>query len=148
MIADSLSQELAGSPSSRRGARRDGVFLLYQRDVTGMALEDLIANYRRSEGREPDLYALMLAEGVAVEHEAIDREIEAAAIDWSVDRLAPLERNILRVAVFEIRYVDEVPTPVAIDEAVRIAKQFCQQEAAGLVNGVLAAVARTGEESP
>ena len=60
---------------------------------------------------------------------------------WSVDRIAPLERNILRVAIHEMSSREDIPAAVAIDEVVETAKRYCQADAAGFVNGVLGSVA-------
>lgn len=147
MITEKVPEDVTGSPSSRRTARRAAVFLLYQRDITDMDLEELIENAERSEGILDDFTSL-LAEGVAATQDDLDVLIGKASIDWTIDRIAPLERNILRVAAFELHEVDEVPDAVAIDEAVRLAKRYCQPEAASLVNGILGRIAReTGASS-
>lgn len=141
MITEQVPEDLTGSPSSRRSARRAAVFLLYQRDITGMDLEQVIDNAERSDGLLDD-FTVLLAEGVAATLDDLDALIGAASISWTVDRIAPLERNILRVAAFELHEVDEVPDAVAIDEAVRLAKRYCQPEAASLVNGILGRIAK------
>ena len=117
----------------RSDQRRDAVFASYQRDVTGRPLEELIAESRPLT-RE-------IAEGVDHFREELDDEIEAHATGWSVDRLAPLDLNVLRVALFEIEHTD-VPAEVAIDEAVEIAKEYCGADAPGFINGVLGAIVR------
>ena len=72
----------------------------------------------------------------------LDESIARHATGWSLDRIAPLERNILRVAVHEMRSRPDVPTEVAIDEAIEAAKELCSADAPGFVNGVLGAVQR------
>lgn len=124
----------------RRAARRQAVILLYQHDVTGLSLEELEANAGR-EGTPLDPFARALIEGVSVDTESLDTLITAAAQGWTAERLAPLERNILRVAVHEILDWTDIPTPVSINEAVDLAKRYCQTEAPGLVNGILARIA-------
>jgi transcription antitermination protein NusB len=121
----------------RSDQRRDAVFALYQRDVTGRPLDQLIADARP--------FTRELAEGVDRSREQLDREIAAHAKGWTLDRIAPLERNVMRVALFEIEQRDDVPTEVAIDEAVELAKEYCGTDAPGFVNGVLGAVARERE---
>ena len=64
---------------------------------------------------------------------------------WSLERIAPLDRNVIRVALYEIAYRDDVPTEVAIDEAVELAKEYCGADAPGFVNGVLGAAVRERE---
>jgi len=117
----------------RSDQRRDAVFLSYQRDVTGRPLEELVADSRPLT-RE-------IAEGVDRHREELDDEIEAHAKGWAVDRLAPLDLNVMRVALYEIEHT-EVPVEVAIDEAVEIAKEYCGADAPGFINGILGAIAR------
>lgn len=120
--------------SGRRAARRTALFLLYQWDLTGQPLAALY------EG-EIDAFSRELAEGVAGEAEELDRTIDAASDSWTSDRLGVLERNVLRIGVFELVH-DTVPVEVAISEAVNLAKRYASDEAAKLVNGVLGGVAR------
>jgi len=136
MIAEPVSEDAAHTGQSRRSARRQAVILLYQRDVTELALPELIANVERG-GTVVSAFTRSLLEGVDAHRDELDGLIGGAAIGWTVDRLAPLERNILRVAALELRHSDDIPDAVAIDEAVRLAKRYCQPEAASLVNGIL-----------
>jgi transcription antitermination protein NusB len=120
----------------RSDQRRDAVFANYQRDVTGRALEELIADARPLT-RE-------LAVGVDEEREELDEVIAAHAKGWTVDRIAPLDLNVMRVALYEIEH-DLVPFEVAIDEAVEIAKKYCGADAPKFVNGILGAIVRERE---
>ena len=117
----------------RSDQRREAVFASYQRDVTGRPLEELVADSRPLT-RE-------LAEGVDSHREELDDEIAAHSKGWAVERLAPLDLNVMRVALYEIEYTD-VPHEVAIDEAVEIAKEYCGADAPGFVNGILGAIVR------
>ena len=121
----------------RSDQRRDAVFALYQRDVTGRPLDQLLA------GARP--FTRELADGVERNREQLDSEIARHAKGWALERIAPLERNVMRVALFEIEQRDDVPVEVAIDEAVELAKEYCGTDAPGFVNGVLGAVARERE---
>jgi N utilization substance protein B len=111
------------------------VVALYQADVTGRPAPDLVERSATPFTRE-------LVDGVEAERGALDESIARHATGWSLDRIAPLERNILRVAVHELRNRPDVPTEVAIDEAVEAAKELCSADAPGFVNGVLGAVQR------
>jgi N utilization substance protein B len=122
---------------SRRASRRTAFFLLYQWDVTGQPLASLY------EG-EVDEFALETAEAVAAQVDELDERITAAAEGWTADRLGAVERNILRVAVYELDK-GEVPLEVAIDEAVTLAKRYATDEAGRLVNGILGRIARGSE---
>jgi transcription antitermination protein NusB len=120
--------------AGRRAARRTALFLLYQWDVTGRPLTSLY------EG-EVDEYARTTAEAVAARAPELDRRIDEAATDWSVDRLGAIERNVLRIAIHELE-TEEVPVEVAIDEAVTLAKRYASEDAGRLVNGILGRIAR------
>lgn len=122
----------------RSEQRRDAVFASYQRDVTDRPLEELIADARPLT-RE-------LAQGVDSHREELDEEIAAHAKGWSVDRIAPLDLNVMRVALYEIEFTD-TPAEVAIDEAIEIAKEYCGAEAPKFINGILGAVVREREPS-
>ena len=117
----------------RSDQRRDAVFASYQRDVTGRPLAELIADARPLT-RE-------LAEGVDAEREELDETIAEYAKGWTVDRIAPLDLNVLRVALFEIEE-GETPYEVAIDEAVNIAKEYCGADAPKFITGILGAIVR------
>jgi transcription antitermination protein NusB len=120
----------------RSDQRRDAVFASYQRDVTGRPLEELLAEARPLT-RE-------LAEGVDEHREELDETIERHAKGWTVDRIAPLDLNVLRVALYEIEE-GRVPLEVAIDEAVEIAKEYCGSDSPKFINGILGAIVRERE---
>lgn len=122
----------------RTDQRRDAVFALYQHEVTGRPAAELLA------GAKP--FTRELVEGVGEHREELDREIAAHARGWSLQRIAPLEGSIMRVAMYEMRHREDVPTEVALDEAVALAKRYCGKDAPGFVNGVLGAAARAGAQ--
>jgi transcription antitermination protein NusB len=124
--------------TGRRAGRRQALFLLYQWDLTGQPLASLF------EG-EPDEFATSLAEAVAARAEELDRRITSASDEWPADRLGTLERNVLRIGVYELEE-GSVPPEVAINEAVVLAKRYASEDAARLVNGILGTIAR--EEAP
>ena len=116
----------------RTDERRAATFASYQRDVTGEA----------KPGEELPRFARELAAGVEEHREELDRLISEHAVGWDVERIAPLERAILRTALYEIIYRPDVPDEVAIDEAIETAKELCGTDAPAFVNGVLGAVHR------
>ncbi len=122
------------------------VFALYQHDLTGQSLGQML-------GAEASLFARALAHAAADRAEELDEVIDRHAHGWSVGRLQPLERSIMRVALIEILHPDAVPGETqippegAIEEAVESAKVFCGSEAPGFVNGVLGAVLREVREN-
>jgi N utilization substance protein B len=119
----------------RTEQRRAAVVALYQSDVTGRPAPELVERSATPFTRE-------LVEGVEAERGSLDEAIAKHASGWSLDRIAPLERNILRVALHEMRSREDVPVEVAIDEAVEAAKELCGADAPGFINGVLGAVQR------
>lgn len=127
--------------SRRTDQRRDAVFALYQHDLTGRELEELFE-------RSASTFTRALAYAVADYAEELDALIERYARNWSVDRIAPLDKAIMRVALLEIVHPDAAPgdAPIppegAIDEAVELAKEYCGADTPGFVNGILAAVLR------
>ena len=116
----------------RSDQRRAAVFALYQRDVTGRTLDEQLAEAKQ--------FTRELAEGTDAELEALDAEIARLSRGWDLDRIAALERSIMRVALHEMR--TGVPVEVAIDEAVNLAKEYCGADAPGFVNGILGSAAR------
>jgi transcription antitermination protein NusB len=126
---------------SRKQARRDAVFLLYQTEVTDLPMVDLVKGQKLREGYAPDEFTVKAVAGVLRDRDALDAELEAHSRGWPLDRVAPLERSILRLALWEIRE-DVSPPEVAIDEAVRLAKRYSTDEAGSFVNGVLGGILR------
>jgi N utilization substance protein B len=122
---------------SRKAGRRTALFLLYQWDLTGQPLG---TSY---EG-EIDEFARGLAEAVAEHAAVLDERISAVSGDWPAKQLGTLERNILRIGVYELEQ-GTVPVEVAIDEAVSLAKRYASEDAGRLVNGVLGTIARKAE---
>jgi N utilization substance protein B len=117
----------------RTDQRRDAVFAGYQREVTARPLGDLL------EGAKP--FTRELAEGVEANRAELDQLISRHSKGWALERIAPLERSIMRVALYETLHRDDVPVEVAIDEAVELAKEYCGADAPGFVNGILGAAA-------
>ncbi len=119
----------------RTDQRRAATVALYQADLTDRPAPGLVDVAARPFTRE-------LVDGVERHREELDVLIERYAEDWTLDRIAPLERSILRVALHELLHRPDVPAEVAIDEAVEAAKELCGAQAPGFVNGILGAVQR------
>ncbi len=125
----------------RTEQRRAAVWALYQSDLLSRPLEETFAREVHSFTRE-------LADLVRSHQPELDELISGYATGWSLQRIAPLERSILRVGLTELLYAAQLPGEVAIppegaiDEAVETAKQFCGADAPGFVNGILGAVLR------
>jgi transcription antitermination protein NusB len=119
---------------SRRQARRQALFLLYQWDLSGQQIGSQYAG-------EIDPWARAMAEGVAERAAELDGRITEAAERWTADRLGAVERSALRVAVHELE-TREVPAEVAINEAVAFTKRYASEDGARLVNGILGRIQR------
>ena len=130
----------------RSEQRRAAVFALYQHDLTGRALDDLFE-------RDAAPFTRALAHATSDNAGELDELITQNARGWALDRIAPLERAILRTALLEMLHPDlmegdhQIPAEGAIDEAVETAKAFCGADAPGFVNGVLAAILRSVREN-
>jgi len=118
------------------------MIILYQSDLTGGALGELFTNLEREEGHDIDAFTREEVAGVLTRCGAIDSIIDENAKGWPAHRMAALERNILRMAIYEISSCEDIPTEVSIDEAVQLTKRFCSAEAAALINGILGQVAK------
>ena len=115
----------------RSDQRRDAVFALYQHEVTGRPLDELLADAKP--------FSVELAQAVTEHRPELDELISKHSKGWALERIAPLERSILRTALYEALHEDDVPAEVAIDEAVELAKEYCGTDAPGFVNGILGA---------
>jgi N utilization substance protein B len=130
----------------RADQRRAAVIAVYQHDLTGRPLAETL-------GPHASLFARALAHAAVDRAEELDAVIDRHAHGWSVQRIQPLERSIMRVALIEMLHPDvapgdePIPPEGAIEEAVETAKTFCGSEAPGFVNGVLAAVLREVREN-
>lgn len=133
----------------RRISREATLQFLYQEDFTitadqsfGYDLEerfDLFCTLFQVN-KKARTYALTLLKGISSSLEEVDAEITKAARNWRLPRIAATDRNLLRIAVYEIIYCDKVPAQVAINEVVEIAKKFAGEESPKFINGVLDAV--------
>ena len=127
--------------TGRREARRVAIDVLYRCDLTGSDPADMIRDWREA-GREVSPFAEGLVRGVTVHLPEIDGLLEQHAEDWTVARMAALDRTILRVAVYELLHGGDVPPSVAISEAVEAASELSADEARRFVNGILGRIAR------
>jgi N utilization substance protein B len=131
----------------RSDQRRDAVFALYQAELTGRGLEQVF-------DRDASIFTRALAYAAQDRGDELDVLIAKHAKNWSLDRIAPLERAIMRIALLEMIHPDAAPAdaPIppegAIDEAVELAKTYSGADAPGFVNGILAAVHREMGQNP
>lgn len=127
---------IARAPS-RRASRKRALDLLYQADLTGRPPAILLAAALREEPWD-DPFAESLVRGVAEHREDLDAELGAHATGWTVDRMPIVDRNLLRLGLFELRHLDDIPDAVAISEAVALAEELSTDASGRFVNGLLA----------
>ncbi len=123
---------------SRREARERVLSLLYEAEAKGLEPAALL----RELPVPPSPFVAALVEGVSREQAAIDEVISRHAIDWSLDRMPVIDRNVLRLAAYELLWQPDIPVAAVISEAVELAKLYSTEESGRFVNGVLSNVAR------
>ncbi|MDE0545545.1 transcription antitermination factor NusB [Microbacterium sp. C7(2022)] len=134
--------------SARTKARKRALDILFQADVRGEDIAVMLASEAKRAATEPAreaswLYARDIVDGVIDNRDAIDEQITTFSKDWTLARMPAVDRAVLRIGVWEILFNDEVPTAVAIDEAVELAKEFSTDDSGAFVHGVLARIARS-----
>jgi N utilization substance protein B len=126
---------------SRKQARRDALFVLYQREVTGEPVYVLLNKLRDREGYAADPFTAYAATGVTADLAELDETLQRLSRDWPLSRMAPIERSALRLGLFELRQ-GVTPPEVVVDEAVRLVRRYASDEGGAFVNGILGAVLR------
>lgn len=126
----------------RRRARECALQMLYQIDQTGIAPEDLFPQFWVGQPAHDEVrnFAERLVLGVSEHRDEMDGLITGSADHWRIDRMAVVDRNVLRMALFEMVRERGTPAVVVIDEAIEVAKKYGSQESGGFINGILDAV--------
>jgi N utilization substance protein B len=123
---------------ARSKARKRALDILYESELRGRPRLTTLAERVAAADPPVNPYTIRLVEGVEEHAERIDELLDTYAEGWSLERMAPVDRNILRIGAFELLYADDVPDPVAISEAVRLAREYGGKESPAFVNGLLA----------
>jgi N utilization substance protein B len=124
----------------RRRAREYALQLLFQLNLTGDELNDgLLNEFWESSDEEPDIkeFTLDIVRGTIKHLEEIDTVIKEAAEHWSIDRMAVVDRNILRASTYELLHRPDIPSSVTINEAIEVSKKFSSEDSASFINGIL-----------
>jgi transcription antitermination protein NusB len=127
----------------RRTKARECAFqILYQWQVGGEPIGHVLESFWRVRSGTPEARAMAerLARGTAARADALDADIAEAATNWRIERIAPIDRTILRLGAYELAEEDDTPSAVVLDEAVELAKRFGEEDSAAFVNGVLDAI--------
>ena len=127
------------NPTIRRRARERAVQFLYAIHLTKNDVDESLESFWEMTPAKPGVqkYAEQVIRGVCGNAESLDEQITDALDNWSPDRVGHVERAVIRIALYEIIYVDDVPPPVAINEAIEVVKRFGADDAPRFVNGVL-----------
>ncbi|WP_191844197.1 transcription antitermination factor NusB [Catellatospora chokoriensis] len=129
---------------ARRKARKRALDVLYEADLRDLPVRTVLAAYlERMESPRPEHlpYAISLAEGVNEHLDTIDETIATFAEGWTIDRMPVVDRNLARIAVYELLFVPEIDDPVAITEAVELAKELSTDDSPRFLNGLLGRIA-------
>jgi transcription antitermination protein NusB len=126
--------------AARTKARKRALDVLYESELRGVELGATLPDRLAAADRPVNPYTVMLVEGVARHQARIDEILDTHAEGWSLSRMPTVDRNLLRIATYEILYVDDVPDAVAVSEAVELAADLSTDESSGFVNGLLARV--------
>ncbi|NMM95807.1 nitrogen utilization protein B [Bifidobacterium sp. DSM 109960] len=134
---------------ARSTARKRALNTLYEADEKGQDILSLLEERIAVPGAQTPLpeYAIEIVRGVAEHRHDIDATLDEHSTGWKISRMGVVDRNILRIAAWEIMYNDEVPDKVAIDEALGLAKSLCDDESPAFIHGLLSAVC-TAREKP
>lgn len=128
----------------RRRSRECALQMLFQIDLTGVTPESVFEQFWEGHEAEPEVrtFSQALVDGVYAARETLDGKITAAADRWRIERMAIVDRNVLRMALYELERDDGTPAGVVFDEAIEVARRFGTEESARFVNGVLDAIRR------
>jgi transcription antitermination protein NusB len=130
------------APGTRSAARRRALDILFEADLLDRPIPEVLARHLADrEAGIPDAYTVELVDGVAGLLGELDARIAGAAEHWTIERMPLVDRNLLRLAAFELAARPEVPTAVVLDEAIELAKLLSTADSGRFVNGVLARIA-------
>ena len=128
---------------SRREDRETALALLYEADMTGDSIVGVVERNRA----DPEEYSTQIASGVAIHLIELDAQLDDVADEWTVDRMAGIDRSILRMGVWEILHSPDVPTTAIVSEAVALANDYSTEKSAPFINGILVKLSSLHRES-
>lgn len=132
----------------RRKARKATLEILYQSEIANVSIESILRDKLWWRGRDVSDFARRLIEGVEANRDRINQVITESTDNWALERMSVVDRNILRMAIYEILCEDDIPTSVSVNEAVELAKVYGSADSGKFVNGVLGRVAHDlGQEA-
>ena len=126
--------------SARTKSRKRALDILFESELQSLPPGGTLAERLASSDYPVNDYAVLLVEGVAANRERLDEILAEHAVDWTLDRMPAVDRNLLRIGAYEVLYVDDVPDAVAVSEAVGLASDLSTEESASFVNGLLSRI--------
>ena len=127
---------------TRKQAREEAFILVFEKEFNDDSLQDVLSLAEEIRDIQADEYIKKVFFGVYENIEAIDEMISNNAVGWSIKRITKTALAILRLAIYEIKYYDEIPVSVSINEAVELAKKYATKEDASFINGILSTVCK------
>jgi transcription antitermination protein NusB len=131
--------------SSRSRQRRQALRILFEMDINNSSLEEVLEGKRKVGEEEPGQFTIDLVRGVTVNLAEIDRVLSMYSEGWQLARMPGVDRNVLRMSIYEIFFMDDIPPGATIDEAVELAKYFSKEDSGKFINGLLGKVNRDRE---
>jgi N utilization substance protein B len=133
--------------SERRKARKDALEILYEREITKQPFGEIIKNRVIARGEEPSDFTIKLVYGVENHLQEIDKIISSHTDNWTLERMPIVDRNLIRIGLYEMLYEEDIPYSVSINEVVELAKIYGMEESSKFVNGILGRIATELKES-
>ena len=127
---------------TRKIAREEAFILIFEKIFSGESIEEILDLAVEARDLEPDDYIKQVFTGVYNYADSIDELISQNAVGWKIERISKTALAILRLAIYEIKYMDDIPVSVSINEAVEIAKKYATPEDASFINGILSTVVK------
>lgn len=127
---------------TRKEAREESFILIFEKQFSEDTLEEILEIEEQVRGIKPDEYISKVFFGVYDNLETIDKLISDNAVGWSIGRISKISLAVLRLAIFEIKFMEDIPVSVSINEAVELLKKYATKEDASFVNGILATVSK------
>ena len=127
---------------TRKMAREEAFILIFEKIFSKQENEEILQLASEARNLEPDEYILTVFSGVSEQVEQIDEIISENTVGWKIDRISKTALAILRLAIYEMKFMDDIPVSVSINEAVEICKKYAAEADASFVNGLLSTVAK------
>lgn len=123
--------------AARTKARKRALDILFECELQSVPLGQTLAGRKLAADPPVNDYTVMLVEGIVAQQARIDDLLAENSVGWTLDRMPAVDRNLLRIGAYEILYVDDVPDPVAVSEAVNLARELSTDESPAFINGLL-----------